>query len=183
MPSERTRRNTKRNSFIFYLFIVVAIAYLGYAILQGGIEYQKEKRSATDEYRDAYIIKVDAFRALQEEQINSFLRYYQNQAGDDAIALMESYAEDLLATEKEKMRYFAVTEAPEDFVGYQAHSYLASSLIAEGLATILENNGGDGRDFNSGVVMLERGLEMLERVDERYNTAKNLNEMQEEVEK
>lgn len=175
-----TRRPYGKNSVIFYAFVVLAILYLGFAILQGGTEFQKEKRTASEDYRDAYIVKLDAFRKIEEEQVNSFLRYYENQAGEDALTLMESYAEDLLATEREKMRYFSVTEPPSDFVGYQAYSYLASSLIAEGLVIILENSGGEGRDFNSGVVMLEKGLDMMPRVAERYNTAKNLQEAKED---
>lgn len=173
----------KKNTMIFYIFIVLAVIYIGYAIIQGGAEYQKEKRAASENYREEYIEKVDAFRALEEEQINSFLRYYENQAGEDAIVLMRSYGEELLATEKEKMRYFAVTEPPKDFVGYQAYSYMASSLIAEGLTIIVENSEGEGRDFNTGVIMMEKGLNLMPIVSERYNTAKSLHEVKKEVEK
>lgn len=173
----------KNNTAIFYIFVVLAILYIGYAIFQGGAEYQKEKKASTEDYRDEYILKVDSFRALEEEQINTFLRYYENQGGKDASALMRSYGEELLATEKEKMRYFAVTEPPKDFVGYQAYSYMASSLIAEGLDIIIENSDGEGRDFNTGVTLLEKGLTLMPIVSERYNTAKNLQEVKEEIEK
>lgn len=174
----------RRNTAIFYIFIVLAIIYIGYAIIQGGSEYQKEKRAATEEYRDAYISKIETFRSLEEKQIESFLRYYENQAGSEAITLMETYAEDLIGTEKEKMRYYAQVEPPIDFVGFQAYDFLASSLIKDGLEIMLENSEGKGRDFNTGVTMVERGLEMMPLVSERYNTAKNLREeRKDEVEK
>lgn len=180
--NENMPKAYRKNHLIFYLFIFLGILYLGFAILQGGANYQREKKAASEEYREEYIEKIDAFRALEEQQIEDFLRFYENQEGKDAIAIMESYAEDLKGTQREKMRYFANNEAPPEFVGYQAYDYLASSLIVEGIDIILDNSEGEGRDFDNGVLLLEKGFRLLPIAGERYNTAKNIKEIQAEEE-
>lgn len=177
------RKPYKTNTIAFYGLVVIAILYFGFSIMQGGQNYRIEKKAITDEYREEYIQNVDSFRALEEEQLDRFLHYYENQeAGTETRALMEKYAEDLLTTQNAKMKFYSSTEPPPAFVGFQAQSYLATSMIADGLKIMLVNIEDTGIDFESGVLMLEEGIEMSIYASERYNVAKNFDYKKTEVE-